>query len=121
MKTTKLLIAATLLMAGVLQPLATLHAQFNEWTWMAGDNTTGQSGVYGIQGVAAPANKPGARFEGAEWVDLNGNFWHFGGGASPNFRNDLWKYDPSTSMWAWMKGSTTTNQPDVYGDRKSVV
>ena len=90
-----------------------LFAQYNEWTWMAGDNTFSQPGVYGTLGIAAPTNKPGARYEGGgEWVDLQGNFWHYGGSS---MINDLWKYDPLTNQWTWMKGSTSPNAPAVYG------
>lgn len=38
----------------------------NEWTWMHGDNTAEQSGVYGTVGVSSPSNKPGARAWGAQ-------------------------------------------------------
>src|SRR5829696_9605706 len=80
-------------------------AQYNEWTWISGDNIPNQPGVYGTQGVPAQANKPAARYEGGEWLDLQGNFWIFGGqNATGNLLNDLWKYDPLTNMWTWMKG-----------------
>lgn len=59
----------------------------NQWTWMKGSNTYGQSGTYGTQGVAAPANKPGARWTSTAITDLNGGLWLFGG--NPAF-NDLW-------------------------------
>ncbi len=91
-------------------------AQFNQWTWMAGDNLTNQAGVYGTQGVGNAANKPSARYEGGgEWIDLQGNFWHFGGGGFASSRSDLWKYDPNTNIWTWMKGPTTPAVPGVYG------
>ncbi|MEY3399379.1 MAG: hypothetical protein RL220_1973, partial [Bacteroidota bacterium] len=46
-----------------------LHAQPDTWTWMKGDNTFGSAGVYGTQGVAAPANKPPGVYECGEWMD----------------------------------------------------
>jgi len=108
-----------LFLAGIILSLlfekkGEVFAQYNEWTWMAGDNSTGQPGVYGTQGVSAPTNKPGARYEGGgEWIDLQGNFWHFGGGQTVT--NDLWKYDPVTNEWTWMKGSATAGAAGVYG------
>src|SRR5204863_3911746 len=34
----------------------------NEWTWMHGRNTTGNPGVYGIQGIPSTLNNPGGRW-----------------------------------------------------------
>lgn len=54
-----------------------------EWTWKGGvkstgDNTTDNSGVYGVQGTAAAANLPGPRADMSTWTDPSGNFWLFG-------------------------------------------
>jgi hypothetical protein len=89
----------------------------NMWTWMKGPSAFNQPGIYGTQGVASPQNNPGARGYGAPaWVDLQGNFWMFGGGGYDGFggygyMDDLWKYDVSTNEWTWMKGHTT----NTYG------
>lgn len=91
------------------------YSQFNQWTWMHGDNITSQPGVYGTMGVPAPSNKPSGRYEACQWTDLNGNFWLYGGGQGGLRNCDMWKYDPSTNMWTWMHGSNLTNQPPVYG------
>ncbi|TND08309.1 MAG: Kelch repeat type 2-containing protein [Bacteroidetes bacterium] len=91
------------------------YGQFNQWTWMHGDNTPSQPGVYGTQGVAAPGNKPPGRYEAAQWKDQQGNFWMYGGGSGVLRYCDLWKYDPLTNMWTWMHGSSLTNQAAVYG------
>jgi N-acetylneuraminic acid mutarotase len=72
----------------------------NQWTWVAGSNTSNATGVYGTQGVAAAANVPGARDNMVTWTDASGSVWLFGGeglnstGADPNAPewNDLWKY-----------------------------
>jgi hypothetical protein len=88
-------------------------------TWMKGDNTINQTGIYGEQGMADTANKPGARDFSATWKDNNGNLWLFGGygfdGNSLGYLNDLWKYNPSTNTWTWVKGNSTINQEAVYG------
>ncbi|MHB1953047.1 MAG: kelch repeat-containing protein [Sulfobacillus sp.] len=94
-----------------------------EWTWVSGANTGGATGVYGTQGVPAAANVPGARDSAVSWIDSSGNLWLFGGVDSAGSfgpLNDLWKFNPSTSQWTWMGGSSTVpgwdlGQPGVYG------
>lgn len=85
--------------------LACAFSQTNEWTWMHGSNALGQSPVTGTQGVPAPANTPGANYEGAEWTDNNGNFWLL------TWFGDFWKYDPITNMWTWIY----SGWPATYG------
>lgn len=105
----------------------------HEWTWMSGEsafpcsatngNCNGAFGVYGTLGVPAAGNFPGARWFASAWTDRSGNFWVFGGEGNAsdgnNFLNDLWKYNPSTSEWTWMGGSSTSYQSGgpngVYG------
>jgi len=72
----------------------------------------GLAGVYGTLGTPAAGNIPGGRDGANGWTDSGGNLWLFGGqglDASDNwsFLNDLWEFNPSTSEWAWMGGSST--------------
>jgi N-acetylneuraminic acid mutarotase len=90
------------------------------WTWVAGANVAGALGVYGVQGVAAAANMPGARQGAVSWTDANGNLWLFGGyqtqtGSVSGVYNDLWEYAPSSGLWTWVSGSSTVNAAGVYG------
>ncbi|MES2594468.1 MAG: kelch repeat-containing protein [Verrucomicrobiota bacterium] len=91
------------------------------WTWMKGANTANANGTYGTLGTAAAANTPGARRDGTGWVALDGTLWLFGGlgqpasGATMGDLSDLWKYDPVTGNWTWIKGSDTLNATGVYG------
>jgi N-acetylneuraminic acid mutarotase/sugar lactone lactonase YvrE len=104
----------------------------NEWTWMGGSSTVpavggGAPGVYGTLGVPASANLPGGREWASNWTDSSGNLWLFGGeGDDANARlgylNDLWVFNPSTNLWAWMGGGSTVpsgsvepGNPGVYG------
>jgi N-acetylneuraminic acid mutarotase len=95
----------------------------NEWAWMGGDSNFGTSalhGTYGDLGKFADGNIPGPRWGTATWTDNNGNLWLFGGEGeaaivTEGFLNDLWELNPSTNQWAWMGGSSTLNQPGVYG------
>ncbi len=93
----------------------------NTWTWMMGDSTSGTgTGVFGSRGVPALGNIPPMRSEAFSWKDNNGNFWMYGGlSAQPalNSLNDLWKYNPSTGMWAWMNGEKTVDVFPVYGTK----
>ena len=89
----------------------------SQWAWMGGSNQIGitswsQPGVYGTKGIPAAQNMPGSRDSAASWTDGSGNLWLFGGSAS----NDLWKFNPSTGLWAWMSGSPgNAAQPGIYG------
>lgn len=92
----------------------------NQWTWVKGDNIIAQTGVYGTLGVAAPANKPGARSVGVTWQDAGGNVYLFGGYGYDavgvlGYLNDLWRYNPSNNQWTWLKGSNQCYQPGNYG------
>jgi N-acetylneuraminic acid mutarotase len=104
---------------GYLNDLWKYSPATNQWTWVKGDNTIAQSGVYGVQGIANAANKPGAIYSSVSWTDASGNLWLFGGfgytDSDFGFLNDLWKYDPATNQWTWIKGDNTVDQAGVYG------
>jgi len=90
----------------------------NEWTWMNGPNISDDLGDYGTQGVPSSSNVPPSRSECAvSWVDSSGNLWLFGGWKPGNSYNDLWKYDPLTNEWTWMKGSSSQGATGVYGTK----
>ncbi len=94
-----------------------IWAQQGEWTWMKGDNLIGSAGNFGVKGVASPTNCPQAGYSYVPWTDLNGNFWIFGGNVFGNEFSDLWKYDPVTNEWTWVKGTGLPNQFGVYGTK----
>lgn len=62
---------------GMLSDLWKFNGQ--DWVWMAGTETLGQSGFYGIPGVPNLFNHPGARFVSAFWSDAQNRLWIFGG------------------------------------------
>ncbi len=94
-----------------------VFSQQDEWTWMNGDNFVNSAGNYGVQGVPNTSNTPPGIYEACEWTDLQGNFWLFGGYKNPGMleMSDLWKYDPTTNQWTWIKGPGITQQAGVYG------
>ena len=52
----------------------------NAWTWISGNNTINQNGIYGIQGISSSNNIPGSRYSSISWIDsLNNNLLLFGG------------------------------------------
>lgn len=99
------------------------------WAWMGGSiyqsnsNTCGgEPGIYGTLGTPAPENIPGSRRGGATWADKNGNLWLFGGnGYDANgylgYLDDIWKFNPAITQWAWMGGSSAFVCPvgSIYG------
>ena len=91
------------------------HGQQGEWVWVHGSSTQNATGNYGVQGVPSPSNNPPAIYEGCEWTDLNGNFWLFGCWSSIGNLADLWKYEPLTNEWTWMKGTGIANDTGSYG------
>jgi len=97
--------------------LLTFSQGYNQWTWVNGDSTHNAAPVYGTKGTTALTNYPGVRYEAAEWKDLNGKFWIYGGyqNVTPNDFSDLWKYDPIINQWTWMQGSNVTGVQPVWG------
>jgi Chitobiase/beta-hexosaminidase C-terminal domain len=84
-----------------------------EWTWVGGDSvgiSLGAQPVYGTQGLPAAGNSPGYRTASATWTDQNGNLWLYSGFSYYTY-NDIWEYNPSSNLWAWMGGEGT---PDCY-------
>jgi N-acetylneuraminic acid mutarotase len=97
-----------------------LSLSAQNFTWKKGSSQIDIQGTYGAQGTPAVGNNPGARDHAATWTDAAGNFWLFGGqgfnGAGVyGYLNDLWKYNPGTNQWVWVKGNNATNQIGVYG------
>lgn len=97
-----------------------LDAQ-SAWTWLKGNAFTPGFGVYGIRGVADPANLPASRSGAFTWQDKEGNSWLFGGygrsATGAGYLNDLWKYSASTGIWTWMNGNKVHNPPATYGTK----
>jgi N-acetylneuraminic acid mutarotase len=95
----------------------------NMWTWVNGNPSSlvfYTYAIYGTQGIAAPTNRPGGRNYSVSWIDASGNFWLFGGfgrvaSGGTDFLNDLWKYNPTSNEWTWVKGGNILNQNGTYG------
>jgi N-acetylneuraminic acid mutarotase len=120
--------------SGLFNDLWKFYPSIGEWVWISGNSTLveeefyhlyGSPAVYGSLGVPAAGNTPGGRSGSATWTDASGNLWLFGGqGFDPSGAqaglNDLWEFNISTNLWAWMGGPTTEGgvpgcNPGVYG------
>ena len=94
-----------------------LRAQGGTWVWVKGRDTTNfQITTFPPQGVSDTNNNPPPLEGAASWTDSDGNFWVFGG-YSGNLYSDLWKYNPVTNIWTWIKGPGIPNLPGQYGAR----
>jgi hypothetical protein len=92
------------------------------WTYVSGFYLRHEFGRYGTKGVPDASNVPGARSEGATWIDANGRLWLFGGYGFDRMGwldrlNDLWMFDPVTSEWTWISGSDLAGDPGEYGTK----
>lgn len=99
---------------GNLNDLWKYNPATNQWTWISGDNYQEATGVYGSINLANAANKPGARQKAVCWIQ--GDYLYVFGGmgndgsGNGGYLNDLWKFQISTGLWTWVKGSNTRNQ-----------
>ncbi|MCE3226911.1 MAG: hypothetical protein K0S32_1462 [Bacteroidetes bacterium] len=112
-------IKATIIAFSFCMPF-TSNSQTNMWTWINGTNAIDQAGIYGTMGTPAPTNAPGSRDGSGTWTDNSGNLWMHGGLGYPNnnttlgLLHDMWKYNPTTNEWTWVKGSTNVDMNGVY-------
>src|SRR2546421_230195 len=64
---------------GYLNDLWRYNIASNQWTWISGNDTRGQNGIYGTQGIGSISNIPGGRSNSISWTDSSNNLWLFGG------------------------------------------
>lgn len=112
--------ATDILTANDYSDLWEYNIKNNQWTWVSGESSINNPGIYGVQGIAAVANEPGARLDTISWIDTNGNLWLFGGNGFDGIGtrgdlNDLWKYTPAKNLWTWMSGNNMANSYGTYG------
>lgn len=107
---------------GLLNDLWKYNLTTNQWTWVGGAKGPNEPGAYVEKGSPSEWAKPGARMSAVSWADGQGNLWLFGGFGRDALAfsgplNDLWKYNKSTGLWAWMRGSDLGNASGNYGVR----
>ncbi|MCF2220309.1 T9SS type A sorting domain-containing protein [Chryseobacterium sp. PS-8] len=96
------------------------NMQTNNWCYVKKPSNTATMFNYGTLGVENPANFPASVYQPCSWIDSTGNFWLFGGQVTnadnytsnvgkQAFLNTLWKYNPNTNQWTWMRGANPTD------------
>jgi hypothetical protein len=91
------------------------------WIWTKGSQVVGDFGSYGTMGIEHPSNLPVCRSQASPFLGQDGSLWMFGGWGwsipAPHiyFYSDLWKFNPVTNNWVWMKGSNVENDWGDYG------
>ncbi|MGE8556247.1 MAG: DUF7619 domain-containing protein [Chryseobacterium jejuense] len=89
----------------------------NNWCFVKRPNDTSTFYSYGTMGTEISSNFPSAVEDPSFWKDNNGTFWMLGGEIKdPESHstyvgrnalvNTLWKYNPATNNWTWMKGKS---------------
>ena len=95
------------------------NTSLEQWTWISGNKTADEEGIYGEKGIPSPGNYPGARHDSGSWIDSEDNLWLFGGEgfseSGSEYLNDLWLFNTSSELWTWVNGSKTTTVNGVYG------
>jgi hypothetical protein len=85
----------------------------NDKTWTCfGTSAANLSPTYTTLGGSG---NPGSRESSLAWIDSSGHFWLFGGSGATGTYNDLWEFNPTTIQWTWMSGSSSPNQPGIFG------
>lgn len=106
---------------GFINSLWKYNTITNEWTWIKGDSTINEVGNYSTPGIEDATNKPGARYGSQSWTDAGGNLWLLGGygynSINSGLLNDIWKYNPVTNNWTWIKGDNSIDQFEIYGTK----
>jgi len=98
---------------GNLSDLWNYNPDTGLWTWINGSKTPGQAAVYGTQGVGAPGNTPGGRYEVVSFLGADNSLWVFGG-AYDGIWSDLWRFDRVANEWIWVDGPNTPNSVGSY-------
>lgn len=101
---------------GVMNDIWEFNPATNNWLWSNGPNT-----ISGATITSGSPNliKPGSRMLSVSLID-NDHVYVMGGignDVNGNYGalNDLWRYNLTTKLFTFLKGSTTNNQFGVYG------
>jgi len=94
-------------------------AQSVTMTWVDGEKTANEAGVYGTIGLEPSDVSPGSRTHAAT-VKSGNDLWLFGGegfdkNGNEGYLSDLWKWDGVN--WILITGHQTRNEDGVYGTK----
>jgi len=101
---------------GYLNDIWEYNPVTNNWTWSNGPNTI--NGATIVSGSPALI-KPGSRSSATSFLDNDNVYIMSGFGFDENGQsgllNDLWRYNITTKLFTFLKGTTIKNQFGVYG------
>jgi N-acetylneuraminic acid mutarotase len=111
-----------ILSSGELNDLWRFSPTTGWWGWIGGSPTTYPHASFGPRGVFSPASFPGGLSFSVVWVMQSGEVWFFGGygcgeRTCGSFVNNLWRFSPSSNMFAFMGGAKEMEGPGVYGTK----
>lgn len=106
---------------GTISELWKFNPVIGQWTYVRNDGNDVVPS-YGIKGVPALSNTPGARRSMLTWTDHQGNLYFYGGYREIDFTfyGDVWKYDPIINLWTWVsgrQGNRSVSDGPVYGTK----
>ena len=94
------------------------------WTWIGGTTTGYGASSYGTLNTPASTNIPGARSGHAMTIHpVTRVIYLFGGYGNTvsvsinGYLNDLWAWNPATTYWTWIGGTSSVNSGGVYGTK----
>eukprot|EP01122_Echinamoeba_exundans_P009502 TRINITY_DN3388_c0_g2_i1.p1 TRINITY_DN3388_c0_g2~~TRINITY_DN3388_c0_g2_i1.p1 ORF type:complete len:1268 (+),score=125.86 TRINITY_DN3388_c0_g2_i1:130-3933(+) len=108
----------------ILNDLWRFRINDSTWTWLAGELSGAQPGVYGTRGSGvAGVTVPGSRYEAAAWFDPTKlQLGLFGGRTGTPFNTfaDSWIYDVASNTWTWISGpQNATDNVGSYPPRNT--
>jgi hypothetical protein len=96
----------------------------NRWTFLGGSQVHSLPGNYGVMGMEAASNWPGAR-RGATfgYDEATQSLVLFGGRgvagqAQEGNLNDVWSFSFVTGYWSFLSGTNITNYPGDYSSKQ---
>jgi hypothetical protein len=100
----------------MLNDLWEFNPATNNWLWANGPNTINSSTIT----TGSPSSiRPGSRMEAVSFTDDDNAYIMGGqgndGNGSLGSLSDLWRYNMTTKLFTFIKGSTLVNQFGVYG------
>jgi N-acetylneuraminic acid mutarotase len=106
--------------SGALNDLWRYRSSTGHWTWVSGEKEILGQGTYGVKLSANVSYSPSARSWTTFTKDDTGKFWLIGGGGVDSsgvsgLLDDVWKFNPTTTEWTWVAGSSAKGAARVFG------
>jgi len=95
---------------GALNTLWKYNVATGYWVSLTGNmaDTLKTTGTSASKTVEATTNTPSSLASEGMTMDESGYLWVFGGYFSSSYCNNLWRYNPTNTSWAWMTGNAVS-------------